>query len=68
MKSKERKDLQTKTKEELQKLLSDGREALTHLQLEHSQGRLKNTRSIFWRRKEIARILSILNRKEIVNG
>lgn len=66
MKSKEIKDLQTKTIEELQKLLVDARAAFFTLQLDNSQHKLKDTRSLFWKRKEIARIATAIQGKENV--
>lgn len=64
MKSKDKKNLHTKNNGELLKELSEARQALHTMQLDHAQFKLKNTRSIFHKRKEIAQVLSVLNRKE----
>lgn len=68
MKTKDIKELHTKSKEELKKMLSEAKDALFSLHLDHKQLKLKNTRSLSVRRKEIAQIASILQGKEIVNG
>ena len=64
MKTKDKKELFTKTKEELQSLLKETRQTLLTSQLEIAQNKLKNTRSIFFKRKDIARILTALRQKE----
>jgi ribosomal protein L29 len=65
MKTKERKDLHTKSQVELRTMLKSLKDAVFTAKLELSQNKLKNTRSIFLKRKEIAQILSILKEKEI---
>jgi ribosomal protein L29 len=65
MKTKEKKDLHTKTIKELNTLLKNAKEAVFTARLEKSQNKLKNPRSIFFKRKEIAQILSIIKEKEI---
>lgn len=64
MKSKDKKNLHTKNKGELNKDLQEARQALHTMQLDHAQFKLKNTRGIFMKRKEIAQILTVLNGKE----
>lgn len=54
------------------------KEELFQMQLDHEMRKLKNTRSLFLKRKEIARVLTMLhmqqlaekmqNKKEVVNG
>jgi len=68
MKLKDIKELQTKSKTELKKMLSEAKKALFSLHLDHKQLKLKNTRSLSVKRKEIAQIASILRGKEIANG
>ncbi|HEX8932039.1 MAG TPA: 50S ribosomal protein L29 [Patescibacteria group bacterium] len=68
MKTKEIKDLQTKTMVELKKLLKDAATNLVTLKLDHQQSKLSNTRSIFNVRKQIAIIKTIMKVKEVVNG
>ncbi|MCL5435337.1 MAG: 50S ribosomal protein L29 [Patescibacteria group bacterium] len=65
MKTKERKDLHTKNLVELRTLLKNLKEAVFTAKLELSQNKLKNTRSIFLKRKEIAQILTVIKEKEI---
>ena len=65
MKVRDKKDLQIKSKNELEKLLKEAYDALFSLKLEHEQKLLKNTRALALKRKEIAVISSILeNNKE----
>lgn len=68
MKIQEVKELHNKTKEELQKLLTDARDALFSLSMEKEQMKLKDTRSLKRRRTEIAQILTALARKENVHA
>lgn len=65
MKTKEKKDLHTKTIKELRTMLKNARDAVFEAKIEKSQNKLKNTRAIFLKRKEIAQILSIIKEKEI---
>ncbi len=67
MKTKDRKDLFTKTEKELKKILLDAKDNLFNLKLDLSQNKLKNTTSIMLKRKEIAWILTALREKEIAN-
>jgi len=64
MKTQEKKELQTKTVLELRKLLKDAEDMLLSLKLEKEQSRLKDTRTLFWKRKEIAVIKTIMKIKE----
>lgn len=63
MKVNEKKDLQTKTKAELVKLLQEAQALLMNLKLDHQQAKLKDTRSIFNTRKRIAVLQTILKGK-----
>lgn len=67
MKIKEIKQLKDKSKEELKTLLEQIREELFNLLLSHNLKKLKNTRLIFNKRKDIARIMTILQGKELNN-
>lgn len=67
MKTKDKKELFTKSIDELQGLLKETRQALLTLRLEKSQNKLKNTRVIFSKRKDIARMLTALRQKEYEN-
>lgn len=66
MKSKDRKEIFTKSEKELRKALKEGKAALLDLMLDLKQNKLKNTRLIFWKRKEIALIKTALKEKEFV--
>lgn len=68
MKSKDKKELFTKSEKELKKALKEAKEALLNLVLDNRQNKLKNTRQIFWKKKEIALILTVLREKEIANA
>nr|MBI5455909.1 50S ribosomal protein L29 [Candidatus Levybacteria bacterium] len=66
MKLRDKKQLFEKSEKELIKDLKQAKEALFNLILEKSQNKLKNTKSLFWKRKEIAWILTILKEKELL--
>lgn len=68
MKTKEKKDLFNKELKELGKMLKDARNTLFNLRLEKAQNKLKNTRSAFLKRKEIAQILTVIKEKELKNA
>ena len=50
---------------ELRKDLKSAKQDLSDLYLDHSQFKLKNTRQIFNKRKDIARISTIIRGKEL---
>lgn len=62
---KDLKEIVLKTEKELRDLVKEKREELFHLNLDVRQNKLKNTRSIFNTRKEIARILTLIREKEL---
>lgn len=64
MKTQEKKELQTKTREELQKLVVDAEKGLVELLLDKEQNKLKNTTSISRKKDEIAVVKTILKIKE----
>jgi len=68
MKSRDKKELFTKSEKELRKTLKEAKEALFNLNLDNKQNKLKNTRQLFWKKKEIALILTALREKEIANA
>jgi ribosomal protein L29 len=68
MKTKDKKELFTRNEKELRKALSEAKTALFNLVLDNRQNKLKNTRQIFWKKKEIALILTALKEKEIANA
>ncbi len=65
MKKKEKEELFTKTVQELRKMLEEKRNELFQLSQDLAAGKLKNTRSIFHKKKNISRILTILREKEL---
>jgi len=68
MKTKDKKELFTRSEKELRKALKEAKETLFNLNLDNKQNKLKNTRQLFWKRKEIALILTALKEKEIANA
>ena len=65
MKTKDKKEIFTKSEKELRKALKEAKAALLDLMLDLKQNKLKNTRLIFWKRKEIALIKTALKEKEL---
>ncbi len=65
MKTKNKKELSAKTITELAKILSEKRDELFSARQDLSQNKLKNQRSIFWKRKEIAQILTKIREKDL---
>lgn len=63
MKLNDRKELHSKTAEELVKILKESYNTLSQIRLDNEQNKLKNTRSMTLTRKEIAVIKTILNEK-----
>ncbi len=63
MKTKDKKELVKKTEKELEALLNEAKEALFNLKLEKAQNKLKNLRSIFLKRKEVAKILTAMQER-----
>ncbi|MEX2007234.1 MAG: 50S ribosomal protein L29 [Candidatus Levyibacteriota bacterium] len=68
MKTKDVKDLHSKTIEELRGMYKTAKDDLLELTLSHSQAKLKNTSSIFSKKKDIARILTIQRGKELASS
>lgn len=65
MKVNEKKDLQTKTKLELVKLLQEAQTELVNVRLDHQQNKLQNTSVITNLRKRIAVLKTILQGKPV---
>lgn len=68
MKTKEKKELREKTIPELKTALREAREEIFSLKLQKAQKKLKNVRLLFEKRKDIARIQTILREKELENA
>lgn len=66
MKLKDKKELRTKTREELKKIIDETNKELVDIRLEHVQHKLKNTRSIFLKRKYIAYLSTLVQEKETI--
>jgi len=62
------KELRQKSEKELQKLLQGLRERLRKLRFDLVSGKVKNVREIRQTRKDIARILTILNERKKQNA
>jgi ribosomal protein L29 len=58
------KELLTKTKPELAKMLVESQEKLRELRFKDSNKQLKNVRAIRVAKQEIARILTLVNKKD----
>lgn len=67
MKSKAKKELHTKTMQELKQLLKETRDELFKLKLEHARKKLKNKSLISEKRKDIARIMTMIKEGELKN-
>lgn len=68
MKTKDKKELHTKTDNELLKMLQDAIDYLSALKFEKVQNKLKNTSDITNTRKKIAVIRTILRQKELIKN
>jgi len=64
VKKKVREEIRLKSSEELRKLLKDSEDLLFKLRLDKAQNKLKNQKQIFWERKKIALMLTLLNEKD----
>lgn len=65
MKLKDKQTLRTSALQELKNLLQKVRNELFLLKLDKAQNKLKNTRSLFLKRKEIALISTLIREKEL---
>ncbi len=60
-------ELRQKSKNELKKTLQDSQERLRQLRFDLAAGKIKNVREIRKIKKEIARILTLLNEQKTMN-
>jgi len=60
------KEISVKDEKELKDLLKEKRQELFNLNLDNKQNKLKNTRSIFNTRKDMARILTLIREKQLI--
>lgn len=65
MKLKEKKNLVTKSMTEIRAMVQEARKELLTMRLDFSQNKLKNTRSLSNKRRDIAQMLSILHIQEM---
>jgi ribosomal protein L29 len=65
MKTRDIKELQTKTEGDIRKMLSEAKTALTEARLEHAQRKLTNTTGMAILRRDIARMQTILRSKSM---
>ena len=65
MKTKDKKELHTKTEDELKMMLKDAHDALVTLRLDKMQNKVKNTSELSNIRRKIAIIKTILKEKEL---
>lgn len=66
MRLKDKQKLRLNTLQEFRKMLEEARNELFLYKLDKAQNKLKNTRSLFLKRKEIALILTLIREKELV--
>ena len=67
MKSKDKKALHDKTVDELHQMLKEAKVALFDFNLDRQQNKLKNTKAVFQKRKEIAQLLTVMKEKELAH-
>ena len=65
MNKKDKINVHDKEVTELQKMLKEAREILFTANMEHKQGKLKNTRGLSLQRDSIAKLLTVLKEKEL---
>lgn len=68
MKTKDKKELFTKNIKELTQILKETRDSIFSLRMQKVQEKLKNKKEILFKRKNIARILTIIKQKELAEG
>lgn len=65
MKLKDKQTLRASSLQELNNLIAKAKDELFLLKMDKAQNKLKNTRSLFLKRKEMALILTIIREKEL---
>lgn len=68
MKKNDLEELKNKNKEELPVLLKEAKNQLAKLRLEQASKKLKNVRQLFFQRKKIAVLLTLISEKEKANA
>lgn len=64
MKKEQKKELSSKTSEELIKELRDLRAEVSHLKIDMKTGKAENTNALYRKKKDIARVLTYLSEKK----
>ena len=59
------KEINSKSDQELKDLLNEKKADMFKLNLDNKQNKLKNTRSLFSTRKDIARIMTLIREREL---
>jgi ribosomal protein L29 len=67
MKSKDKKELHRKEIKELNNLVAQAQDELAGLKMDKTQNKLKNTSSLFLKRKEIAQMQTVIRQKELAD-
>ncbi len=67
MKSKDLKELHTRTREELLKAIVDARAEISKMQIDLVRGTNKNINAVRNKKKDLARFLTIVKEKEVTN-
>lgn len=65
MKTKDKKELHLKSLKELKEQVAVAKDLISNLKLDMTQKKLKNTRQIFIKRKEVAQMSTIIRIKEL---
>lgn len=68
MKVNDKKEIRTKTVEELRHALKDAQREIFTMRIDHSRQKLKNTKVLFTTRKHIAFLKTILKEKELAHA
>jgi ribosomal protein L29 len=68
MKKEDKKELKSKTREELIKELRDARLSVARLTIDMASGKVENTNALYKKKKDIARILTFLSQKQFVKN
>jgi ribosomal protein L29 len=66
MKKEDKKELKSKTREELIKELRDARAFAARLTIDMASGKVENTNALYKKKKDIARILTFLSQKQFM--
>ena len=64
----ELKDFKSKTVPELKALLAEAQKGLSKIRLETATKKIKNVRLLFFQKKKIARLLTLIRVKELENA